>query len=263
MTTPRSFFGGPVWWWHLFPRGGMVLGMARLRGSRRKLCHIPLGGIVEVHLAEPGLRMKTLDRCLGLDDDHTLCRFPFEGVAMKPSYLWCAASSSAGIFGSCLEAPSTWAWADSLASHSFTRVLIGSTRSPRFPQASSGSTIRSGGSWGPLRWKLGVSGETRSDSFLWQRVSFRVRSLGCFVAGCGFSRIPVYFSLICFVRGSPHHHVSVRLCCFYLYSGAEGFFGKALPTAAFQEFRSSLCMVDADAKNGGVLNMTYLCISPN
>lgn len=150
-----------VWWRHVFPRGGQVLEVPRCGMVERPWakalcfgtsdddvcgCRVPLEGVVEVPLAKPGLRMKTLDRSLGLDGGVTVCRLPLEGVFVELRFPLVHHAVIGGHFqilswsslGSCMGGFPP--------SYSFTRVLVGSTRGPSFSHAGSGSTIRSGGS---------------------------------------------------------------------------------------------------------------------
>lgn len=98
VTIPRSSYGGFAWWRHVFPRVGQVRESSRcgeVEGHRAiALCFGTSDSeACELPLAKPGLRVKTLDRFLGLNCGDTMCRLPLEGVVMEPRFLWGAALS--------------------------------------------------------------------------------------------------------------------------------------------------------------------------
>lgn len=184
--------------------------------------HVLLGDTTMVPLAKPGLRVKTLDRTLGLDGVDAARRLPPEDVVLELKFPSAHRAGIGGHFQILASGLLDSGVAVAFASVSSTRFLVGATPGPRCALACSGSTIRSGRTGGPLRRQLGVSGGTRSGGYPWWLVVFLVSSLGCFVVGCGFSCISC-FSLMCFVRGSPHHLVSVWLWCFIYKAGWKPF----------------------------------------
>lgn len=85
MSTPL-----PSGWAVLrFPRCGSVERLqakalcSGTSGGDARGCRVPLGGVAAVLLSKSGLRVKTLDRFLGLDDGDAARHFPPEGVVME------------------------------------------------------------------------------------------------------------------------------------------------------------------------------------